>query len=374
MELVEPYPVFSIRAKKWRYLCLGSKWDRCVVPIYEATARGKRTLLLKTLLTDRCQNDCLYCALRSHRRGPRYSWDPSKLIRIALELWAERKIDGLFLSSGLFKDPDYTVEREVEVVRGLRDAGYTGYIHLRLMPGVSRYLAKEAIRLVDRVGVNLEAPSREIFSALCPDKGDYENDVVKRLRWLSREAESVRPERHACGYASAGLDTQLIVGATEDSDVEYLMTLGYLYNSLGLRRVYFSGFEPISETPLANRKPCPKRRVATLYKASYLIRDYGFTTHELLELTDDRGLLPPDDPKVVYARLHPELFPVDPSEAGFKELVRIPGIGPSRANKIIEARKGGRVDRASSLAKLLGKRTVRKIAPYVELRGRLVWG
>lgn len=339
--------------------------------MYEAAARGKPVLLLKTLLTNRCKNNCNFCAFRVQRKCQRHAWDPERLASIGFKLWKDRRIDGLFLSSGIFKDPDYSVERELDVVRRLRKMGCNAYVHLRLMPGVSRHLIREGIELADRIGINLEAPTGGVFSELCPDKGDYRNDIIKRVEWLYSDLKRLDCKMASYGYARAGLDTQLIVGATTDGDLEYINATNYLYKKLRLRRVYFSGFEPIPDTPLADMGECSKQRVFRLYQVSYLIRDYGFALNDLLELLDDRGFLPSTDPKLAYAESHKELFPINLNEAGIDEMMRVPGIGPITAKRLISAREKLRMDRAANLVGVTSKRVLMKIAPYVMLKDKV---
>ena len=187
------------RRDKWYFLRLGARWDRSVVPIYEAAARGKCVPLLKTLLTSHCRNECVYCAFRAGRNCPRTMWEPRKLAEITKRLWEERKIMGLFLSSSVSKDSDFVTERQLETVRTLRDMGYTGYIHLRLMPDVDRNYIREAIEVADRVGVNLEAPNKEVFSELCPDRGVLRKVFASVWNGLSmrlEERKSKQPNRN----------------------------------------------------------------------------------------------------------------------------------------------------------------------------------
>ncbi len=357
---------------KWYFLTLGARWDRAVVPIYEAAARGKCVPLLKTLLTSHCKNECAYCAFRAGRKCLRTSWEPEKLAKITMYLWSQGRIRGLFLSSSVAKDPDYITERQLEVLGLLRKMGYTGYIHLRIMPGTSRHYIKEAVKLADRVGVNIEAPSKELFAELCPDKGNFKEDIIKRLEWITEEIQSLRKKKQflGFGFGKAGIDTQIIVGATEDNDLQHLKTTEWLYRKMRLRRVYYSGFEPIKQTPLENRPSCPPWREYRLYQASFLIRDYGITAKELEQIMDEQGFLPNVDPKIMLAKIHREIFPVDLNTASFKEIIRIPHIGPITARKIIEYRKIKPIRYLSDLEKILGSNLARKVLKYVDIKDR----
>ncbi|MFQ6081067.1 MAG: helix-hairpin-helix domain-containing protein [Candidatus Bathyarchaeia archaeon] len=357
---------------KWRLLRLGARWDRGVVPIYEAAARGRCVPLLKTLLTSHCRNDCAYCAFRAGRRCRRTMWEPKKLAEVTMHLWREGKIMGLFLSSSVFKDPDYVTEQQLEVLRALRKMGYPGYVHLRLMPGVSQYYLREAVELADRVGVNLEAPSKEVFDELCPDKGGFKEAILKRLGWIVDEVQRAKPEaaESRFGFAKAGIDTQMIVGAVDDNDWQYLRITEWLYKKHGLRRVYYSGFEPIPKTPLQNRGACSPSREYRLYQSSFLIRDYGFRADSFAQIVDDEGFLPNIDPKLAFAKKNPDIFPIDLNTATYYEIVRIPYIGPVTARKIMEARKNMKVRFMADLERILGANLTRRINQYVELRDK----
>ncbi|RLE58007.1 MAG: radical SAM protein [Thermoprotei archaeon] len=334
-----------VSKSKWQVLVVGARWDICRVPIYRSV--GGR--LVKTLLSSCCCCSCLYCEFRSGRRVPREQWRVDELVEVVYRLWSRGEVRGLFLSSCMFSDPDRVSEMEVEVAEKLRKLGFRGYIHLRLMPGTDRDVIRRAAEVADRIGINLEAPTPSMFSELCPDKGDFVNDVLKRLLWCIEE----------CRGRSCKVDTQVVVGALEDRDTQYLKLMKYLLHR-GIYLIHFSAFEPVHKTPLERRRPCPKSRQKALYQALFLMRDYGFSLEELLELCRD-GMLPHVDLKLVYARLRSDMFPVDISTASFRELVRVPGIGPRTARKILELRQErGRVD-VIELRKVLGPRYRRAI-------------
>jgi len=266
------------------------------------------------------------------------------------------------------------MERQLEVLRLLREMGFTGYIHLRVMPGVSRHQIQEAARLADRLGVNLEAPEEAMFMEICPDKGRFKDDILKRLAWIVDEARRARVEAREAGvnvgHARAGVDTQLIVGATDDNDLQHLKATERLYRRLGLRRVYYSGFEPIPHTPLEGRRPCPISREHRLYQASFLLRDYGFSVEELREIMDDEGFLPNVDPKLAFAKVHPDLFPIDLNTATYHEILRIPHVGPVTARKILKAREVTRIRSLADLERVLGPTLAWRIQRYISLSDR----
>jgi len=300
------------------------------------------------------------------------TWEPRKLAEITKRLWEEGKIMGLFLSSSVFKDSDFVTERQLETVRVLRNMGYTGYIHLRLMPDVDRHYIREAIELADRVGVNLEAPNKEVFSELCPDKGGFEESVCKRLGWIVDEVRRAKTEttKPKFGFAKAGVDTQMIVGAVDDNDWQHLQTTEWLHRKLGLKRVYYSGFEPVPKTPLERQAACPPWREYRLYQSSFLIRDYGFTVDSFAQIVDDEGFLPNVDPKLVLAKTNPDFFPIDLNTASYNEILRIPQIGPMTAKKIVEARKNVKILYVANLERIVGANLARRVSQYIELKDK----
>jgi len=299
-------------------------------------------------------------------------WEPKKLAGVTMQLWKEGKIRGLFLSSSVSKDPDYITEIQLEVLRVLRKTGYSGYIHLRIMPGTSFHLIREAVELADRVGVNLEAPNKDVFGELCPDKGGFKEAIIKRLTWIVREVQRARrvAQKPICGFGKAGVDTQMIVGAVDDNDWQHLQVTEWLYKKQGLKRVYYSGFEPITHTPLEKRKPCPPWREYRLYQCSFLLRDYGFKTDHLGQIVDDEGFLPNVDPKLAFAKANPDMFPIDLNTASYLEILRVPQIGPVIAKKIVRARENTKIRNSVDLERIIGPSLCRRVSPYVELKDR----
>lgn len=300
------------------------------------------------------------------------TWEPKKLAEITMHLWRERKIMGIFLSSSVFKDPDHITEKQLEVLRNLRNIGYPGYIHLRLMPGMSQHYVREAIELADRVGVNLEAPNKEVFDELCPDKGGFKEAILKRLEWIVDEVQRAKAEaaKSSFGFAKAGVDTQMIVGAVDDNDWQHLQITDWLYKKQGLKRVYYSGFEPIQQTPLEKRVACPLSREYRLYQSSFLIRDYGFSADSFTQVVNDEGYLPNIDPKLVFAKMNPDIFPINLNIATYYEIIRIPHIGPITAKKIIEARKNIKIQYTLDLERIIGANLARRVNQYVELKDK----
>lgn len=335
---------------KWREL---TKWELVKVPIYRTAAGPK---LLKTLLCSYCANNCKYCAFRKSRQQNRYMWNPDLLVRITLDLWKAGVIDGLFLTSSVYRDPDNTTEMQLEVVEKLRKSGFRGFIHLRIMPGTSRHLIRHAIELVDRAGINIEAPSSTLFNEIAPDKGDWYRDIINKLSYMIELSRSR-------GLLRGGVDTQVIVGFGDDLDIQHIRTSEMLFK-MGVKRIYYSPFIPIKGTPLENQKPAPKWRIIRLFQVSELLRSYGYTSRDFEEILRN-GMLVDRDPKELYAEAHPELFPVDLRTASLHEILKVPGIGPRSARKIIRLREESRLT-ISELKKVLGSR-YRKVLKYITL-------
>ena len=357
---------------KWHMLKLGAEFDRTSIPIYEAAARGKCTPLLKTLYTSYCQNNCKYCSFQAQRNTTRTTWNPQKLAKVTMHLWKERKICGLFLTSSITKDPDHITEKQLETLQILRNIRYTGYIHLRIMPGTSRYLIKQATELSDRIGINLEAPNKQVFNELCTDKGGFKEAILKRLEWIVEEAENTRANayRPTCGNVKSGIDTQMIINAVDDNDWQYIKTTEWLYDRMKLKRVYYSGFEPVPQTPLEKRNACSPLREHRLYQASFLMKDYEFKADDFAPIISDEGFLPSIDPKLALAKANPDLFPLDLNTVSFSEMMRIPRVGPKTAKKIMHARKNTKIRFSSDLERILGPSLTRQIRRYVDLKDR----
>ncbi|MCK5563004.1 helix-hairpin-helix domain-containing protein, partial [Candidatus Bathyarchaeota archaeon] len=231
---------------------------------------------------------------------------------------------------------------------------------------------REAVELADRVGVNLEAPNKDAFSELCPDKGAFKEAVIKRLTWITNEvqrAKQITP-KPKFGFAKAGVDTQMIVGATDDNDWQFLQVTEWLYKKQGLKRVYYSGFEPIVQTPLERRRACSPWREYRLYQCSFLIRDYEFKTDHLAQIVNDEGFLFNTDPKLAFAKANPDMFPINLNAASYREIVRIPNIGPVTAKRIMRAREKTQIHYSADLGKIIGAKLCRRVSRYIELKDK----
>ncbi|HMP41547.1 MAG TPA: radical SAM protein [Roseiflexaceae bacterium] len=332
--------------------------------IYNAKQEGGGTTrLFKVLQTNACRFACKYCFTSCAIRRKRTTFKPDELATTFVRLREEKRVDGLFLSSGIVPDPDTTMEKMLATIERLRlKEGYTGYIHLKLIPGASFEYIERAVELADRVSLNLEAPNQARLSELAPDK-EFAGAMWGRMAWA---AELIRRARAAGRPAARSLTTQFVVGAVGESDRELLATVQRAHRELGLWRAYFSAFHPIEHSPLSENPAEDPTRALRLYQSDFMLRDYGFGYAELP--FDEHGLLPRDKtPKQAWAErnLHE---PVELNRATRAQLLRVPGIGPKSADKIMVARRENRLRDLSQL-KALGV-TTGWAAPYLLLDGR----
>jgi predicted DNA-binding helix-hairpin-helix protein len=277
-----------------------------------------------------------------------------------LQLHQNDLVQGIFISSGLVNGGPNTQDRILATAEILRNRyHFRGYIHLKIMPGAERDQVAAGMQLADRVSVNLEAPNDTRLARLAPHK-IFAEELLQRLQWVDEI-------RQAWGGRGPSMSTQFVVGAAGESDVELLHTTHYLHKHLRLARAYFSGFNPITDTPLETLAPASVKREHRLYQASFLLRDYGFDLEELPFAQD--GHLPlQEDPKLLWARRHLSDTPVEINQAERETLLRVPGIGVKSADRIIAARRQGMLRDLSQLRKL--RVSVKRVAPFILLAGR----
>ncbi|MDR2882981.1 MAG: putative DNA modification/repair radical SAM protein [Alistipes sp.] len=318
-------------------------WGIC----HSFTADGRCVSLLKIMLTNNCVFDCAYCVNRRSNDLPRATMTPDELVELTLEFYRRNYIEGLFLSSGVMRDPDYTMERMVRVIRDLRTVHrYNGYIHMKSIPGASEALVREAGLYADRLSVNVEIAREENLKLLAPEK-DHAS-VYAPMKYIHQNflenAEDRRRSGRAPRWAPAGQSTQMIVGASPESDSEILRLSSKLYNVQGMKRVYFSAFVPVNDydTRLPALKQPPLVRENRLYQADWLMRFYGFGAGEIVDDASPNLDLE-IDPKLAWALRHPEQFPVDMNRADYAMILRVPGIGVKSAQLIVAARRHGRI-------------------------------
>ncbi len=321
---------------------------------------GKRIALLKTLLTSACERDCAYCAFRQGRDFRRATFTPDELACLFMRLHQKGIAEGIFLSSGVAGGGPRTQDRIIAVAELLRRRySFRDYIHLKIMPGAERAQIRAAMQLADRVSVNLESPNAERLARLAPRKV-FAEELLQRLRWI----EEIRREEPGRWPSST---TQFVVGAVGESDVELLTTTEFLHRQAGLARAYFSSFSPVPDTPLEDHPAASPLREHRLYQSSFLLRDYGFTVEELP--FDSGGNLPLEsDPKLAWAQRYLIHTPIEVNTAGRQDLLRVPGIGPVGAERILRERRRGRLRDLADLRKL--RIVTKRAAPFILLDGR----
>ncbi|MFW5755426.1 MAG: putative DNA modification/repair radical SAM protein, partial [Tangfeifania sp.] len=307
------------------------------------TEDGRCVSLFKILMTNHCIYDCAYCINRRTNDRPRATFSADEIVELTLGFYRRNFIEGLFLSSGVIKNPDFTMERMVQVAKKLRlEKNFYGYIHLKTIPGASGDLVQQAGLYADRLSVNIEIPTEQNLVKLAPEKnfkgilspmGQIRNAILA-------SKEERKKFRKAPRFAPAGQSTQLIVGATPETDRQIILLSSGLYQTQNLKRVYYSGYLPVNhydERLPAIDKP-PLVRENRLYQSDWLMRFYHFRAEEIL--SDDQPFLDLDvDPKLGYALRNMHLFPVDVNRADYEMILRIPGVGVQSAQRIIQARR-----------------------------------
>lgn len=319
------------------------------------SADGRCVTLLKVLLTNRCVFDCKYCVNRRSNDTRRAAFTPEELAQLTIEFYRRNYIEGLFLSSGVYRSPDYTTELMIRALRILREEyRFNGYIHAKAIPGAAPELVEQLGLLADRLSVNIELPSEEGLRTLAPDKS--KQAILTPMRQIQTRAQENREElvryHHAPKFAPAGQSTQMIVGATRDHDLHILRLTQGLYDRYRLKRVFYSAYIPVVENALLPSKDVkpPLLREHRLYQADWLLRFYGFRAEELLdEQTPDFN--PLVDPKCSWALAHLSFYPVEVNTADYETLLRIPGIGVISARRILVSRRACRL-KIDDLSKL----------------------
>jgi len=316
--------------------------------IYHAKAEHKTCRLFKTLMDNSCKFDCKYCGNASGCKKKKASYEPKELAGLFMHLHKSLKVEGLFLSSGISSDPDSVTEKMLETIFKLRfDYKFRGYIHFKVLPGTSYELIKQASKISTRMSINLEAPNKGVLDELSTCK-DYKIDILRRQAWISR--------------LSKNQTTQMILNKLS-TDKDVMKMMDWEYDNLNLKRIYFSSFRPVKGTPLENEESETLERQNHLYNVDFLRRSYGYKLKEFDMITED-GMLPSKDPKLALAKANFE-GAVDINEADYPELIRIPGIGPKTAEKIVN---GPRIRKYEDLFKLGG--WVERAKPFILIEGK----
>jgi len=345
------------------------------------TPDGRCVSLLKILLTNFCIYDCAYCVNRVSSNVPRARFNVAEVVTLTLDFYKRNYIEGLFLSSGIIRNADYTMERMVEVARQLREEHrFAGYIHLKTIPEASPELLAAAGRYADRLSINIELPTEAGLASFAPEKSlPSIRGAMGELRWRIEEAKDARKGDAAPSatpaprvsrprppkFAPAGQSTQMIVGADGASDQQILTAADNLYGNYRMRRVYYSAFSPIPDASrMLPLQPPPLAREHRLYQADWLLRFYGYGVEEITDTTQG-GMLDLDiDPKMAWAIRHPERFPVDLNRAPKELLLRVPGLGVRNVKRVLMARRQVRL-RVVDVARL--RAPMAKLLPFVQL-------
>lgn len=289
------------------------------------TEDGRCISLYKTLYSNSCTHDCKYCQNASGCNKKSAAFKPDELAKTFMSLYVRNYVEGLFLSSAVMKDADATTEKMIDAINLIRTKyKFQGYIHFKVLPGTSYELIKQASEFADRMSVNLEAPNKSRMAEISSVK-DFKIDILRRQAWLKRMK------------IPSGQTTQLVVGGSDETDLEILKMIDWEYNNIKLKRGYYSAFMPIENTPFKNKQKQPLIREHRLYNIDFMMRKYFIKLNEFKTIMAD-GMLPKEDPKVVLARKHFDR-PVDVNEAPWEDLIRVPGIGPRNAHRILELQK-----------------------------------
>ena len=312
------------------------------------TEDGRCVSLLKILMTNHCIYDCAYCVTRRSNDIKRAAFKIQEVVDLTINFYRRNYIEGLFLSSGIFKNADYTMERLIRVAKKLRlEENFNGYIHLKSIPGTSDELMREAGLYADRLSVNIEIPTISGLKLLAPEK--KHEDFIKPMNKVSTEITKYQSERKIIRstprYAPAGQSTQMIIGATGESDWDIIRSATYYYKKFNMRRVYYSGYVPVlSDARLPSLgSQVPMLRENRLYQTDWLLRFYGFSVQEIVN-SQHQNLDLDIDPKLSWALRNLEHFPIDVNTANKRMLARVPGIGMTSVSKIIQARKFRRLN------------------------------
>lgn len=311
-------------------------------------ADGRCISLLKILFTNECIYDCKYCINRKSNDVPRASFTPDEVCELTIQFYRRNYIEGLFLSSGIINNPTYTMELIYEAVYKLRTMyRFQGYIHVKAIPGADPMIIQRLGLLADRMSVNLELPTADGLSRLAPNK--HRKSILTPMRQIqtgiTQHKDEIAVYKHAASFVPAGQSTQMIVGATPESDYQVMMVAENLYKKFDLKRVYYSAFVSVNEDKELPALPGgpPLLREHRLYQADWLLRFYGFEANELLsEQKPNFNILL--DPKADWALRHLELFPVEINRADYQTILRVPGIGVKSAQRILRARRNGNLN------------------------------
>lgn len=317
------------------------------------TQDGRCISLYKTLYSNSCSFDCKYCTNSTGCNKRRATYKPEELAKVFMALYIRNYVEGLFLSSAVVRDPDFTTQRMIDTVRILREKyKFMGYIHFKIIPGTSYELIKQATEFSDRLSVNLEAPNKSRLSEIS-DVKDFHIDILRRQRWIKNMK------------IPSGQTTQLVVGASDETDNELLKMVNWEYDNFNLKRGYYSAFLPVPNTPLETKNKTPLLREHRLYNVDFMIRKYGIPLKDFTSIMDN-GMLPGCDPKVALAEQTLD-GPVDVNESSFDDLIRVPGIGQLSAKRIMGFRKSQMIKKYEQLHNI--GVVLKRAKPFIKVNG-----
>ncbi len=320
------------------------------------TENGRCISLFKTLMTNQCKFDCKYCQNSTNcDKKKTTAYKPEELAKVFMHLYVRNYVEGLFLSSGITKDPDTTTENMIDAINLVRNKyKFRGYVHFKILPGTNKDLIKQASVFADRLSINLEAPNSSRLSEISGVK-DYKIDILRRQAWIKHTK------------VPSGQTTQLVVGGSDESDLEILKMSNWEYDTMETKRVYYSAFTPVPKTPLERKARTKLKRENYLYRCDWLIRKYGFKLKELI--LDKNNNIPLDkDPKVAIALENPDLYPLDINEATYEELMRTPGIGEISARRILQLQNSKTKITKQSQLKNIGI-VLKRALPFIKFNG-----
>ena len=319
--------------------------------IYDASTPRGKCPLYKTLISNKCSYDCKYCNNRAGCDKYRADFEPEELAKTFIYLQRKHKLEGLFLSSAVNREPDKTTEKMLQAVRLVRNKySYQGYIHFKILPGVSFDLIKQASEYADRLSINIECPNKGRLTQLSSNK-EYKTDILRRQAWIKKLHDNQT--------------TQMVIGVADETDLEVLRMMEWEYKTFDLKRIYYSAFRPLKGTPLENKAPESLLRQNRLYNVDFLIHKYNYNFKEFKEIMIDEMLPKRKDPKLAIA-LH-NFEPVEINEAEYSELIRVPGIGLKTAEKIIQTTANKKLKKRIEL-KQLGV-ILKRADPFIKIDG-----
>ncbi|MBT7903746.1 putative DNA modification/repair radical SAM protein [Candidatus Woesearchaeota archaeon] len=322
------------------------------------TEDGRCVALFKTLMTNQCKFDCKYCQNANNCTKNATMYKPDELAKVFMHLYTRNYVEGLFLSSGVCKDANYTTEKMLEAIQLIRTKyKFQGYIHFKVLPGTSRFLVNESSKIADRLSINLEAPNTSRMANISSIK-DFKTDIIRRQSWIKHSIKNNKQ--------TSGQTTQLVIGSSDETDLEILKTIDWEYKNMDLKRAYYSAFVPVHGTDLEFKDKTPYVRENRLYNVDFMMRQYDIKLNEFKEVMNNDNL-PKGDPKIHLARNYFD-GPIDVNEASKEELLRIPGIGPTCTQRIMSMQdKGAKIQKKSQL-KSIGV-VLKRAEPFLRING-----